>query len=96
MALNQVIKPMSRLRLETVYQILSECKKPTPGYCMKEEHQIKWSIIEGYIRFMLRKNLIRPVWEIEHGLRICKYFTTPKGSELLSMLQQTYDILSIV
>ncbi len=91
-----LIKPMSSLRLETVYQILKRCNKPTSGYSIRQEHQTKWSIIEGYIRFMLQKNLIRPVWEIERGLRICKYFITPKGSELLSMLQKVYDILSIV
>ncbi|MBA7493931.1 hypothetical protein ES702_04497 [subsurface metagenome] len=96
MALKYFIKPMSRIRLETVYQILSACKTPTSGYFIREEHDTKWSIIEGYIRFMLQKKFIRPVWEIERGLRICKYFTTPKGIELLSMLQNVYDILSIM
>ena len=96
MALNHIIRPLSRMRLETVYKILSSCKTPTSGYSIREEHEIRWSIIEGYIRFMLQKKFIRPVWEIERGLRICKYFTTPKGSELLSMLQKVYDILSIM
>ena len=93
---NQVIGSMYRISLETVYKILKICNTPASGHSIREDHQINLSLVKGYIRFMLQKKFIRPVWEIERGLRICKYFITPKGSELLSMLQKVYDILSII
>ena len=94
--MKSLIKPLSEIRLETVYLILNLCRTPTSGFTIRQNQQVRWAIIDGYVRFLLRKNLIEPKYEIEKGMKVCKYLITPKGIELLSMLQDVYDILSII